>query len=252
MKSKVRTLIIEDEEASQIVLKRLISESFPEINVIGLTTSIRDSIGFINEHNPELILCDILLTDGEAFQIFDNVTFWDFEVIFITAYHQYATKAFEMSAISYLLKPVVKKELAEAMKKREIRKSFLDSRKRYDIFNDRILGQGKNIVVREKDRDVVVFVDDVLYLMADGNYTKLHCIDGTVYLACKNIGAFLSSFPISQFFKISRSTVINLAVIQEIKRLPKLLIKLKNGKELEGSRQNKKEIINAFHSFHND
>ena len=102
MDEKTRTILIDDERTNILTLKNLLVKHFPEIEIIATASNVSQGVAAINEHHPDLIFLDISMPDGDGFDLLSRVEFRSFEVIFTTAYDQYALKAFDYSAIHYL------------------------------------------------------------------------------------------------------------------------------------------------------
>ena len=118
----MNAIIIEDEKFAAERLEKIIREINPEIRILAKLGSVQDSVSWLKNNSTDLIFLDIQLSDGISFSIFDEITIKT-PIIFTTAYDQYAIKAFNLNSISYLLKPVRKKELEESLKKYESLKS---------------------------------------------------------------------------------------------------------------------------------
>lgn len=115
----MNVIIIEDEKLAAERLKELITTINNKIKINAILESVEKSIEYLQQNKPDLIFLDIQLEDGLSFSIFDTIES-DIPIIFTTAYDQYAIKAFKLNSIDYLLKPIIKEELAEALKKSTI------------------------------------------------------------------------------------------------------------------------------------
>src|SRR5688572_4001994 len=113
----IRTIIVEDEKKSREVLHKLIQNNCPNLHVAGLASTVEQAVEMIKKERPDLVFLDIELSDGTGFDILEQVQGLNFDVIFATAYDQYAIKAIKYSAIDYLLKPIDADELKKAVDK---------------------------------------------------------------------------------------------------------------------------------------
>src|SRR4051812_22242260 len=111
----ITTILVDDDADSRLVASTYIRKYFPEINIAGEATSIKEGIELISKVKPELVLLDIEMPDGTGFDLLRNIDEKNFEVIFITAFNAYAIQAFRFSAIDYLLKPLSLDDLKEAL-----------------------------------------------------------------------------------------------------------------------------------------
>jgi len=117
--NNIRTVLIDDEKNSLIILIKLLERHCPQVEVIATGQSVAEGIKIINEHKPELVFLDISMPDGEGFEVLEKIDETALEVVFVTAYNQYAIKAFEFSALHYLVKPVTGVQLKEAVERFE-------------------------------------------------------------------------------------------------------------------------------------
>ena len=113
----ITTFIIDDEFQSRNFLHKMLEQYFPEIKITGEAASVNDALRGINEYNPDIVFLDIQLQVQTGFDLLNRLSKIDFSLVFITVYDQYAIKAFRFNAIAYLLKPIVKEELIEAVNK---------------------------------------------------------------------------------------------------------------------------------------
>ncbi len=128
----LKAIIIDDELAALRTLELLLNSYCPDVHLVGKGQSVDDGIELINKHNPDLIFLDIEMPQANGFELLKKLPNLDFEVIFITAYNQFAVKAFKYSAIDYILKPIDIEELVKAVEKvTEIRKTKVSPRERY-------------------------------------------------------------------------------------------------------------------------
>src|SRR3990172_2274111 len=121
----IRAVIVEDEKKSREVLNKLIQKNCPDLNVVGMAATVEEAVAVIKKEKPDLVFLDIELSDGTGFDILEQVQGLNFEVIFATAYDQYAIKAIKYSAIDYLLKPIDVDELKIAVEKLSQKKTDL-------------------------------------------------------------------------------------------------------------------------------
>ena len=133
----MKILIIEDEEPAALRLKKLVEEILPEAQILDMLVSVRSTVEWFKSHTaPDLIFMDINLADGSSFEIFSKTKI-DSPVIFITAYDEYAMKAFKVNSIDYLLKPVKKEELVNAIEKfKKIRQIKIDMPDLKELFEN--------------------------------------------------------------------------------------------------------------------
>lgn len=216
----INCIIVEDEEKSLNVLKKLIAKYFSEsLNILGNADSIESGISLIQKANPDLVFLDIELIDGSSFHILKQFPDANFGVIFTTAFDNYAIKAFKFSAIDYLLKPIDDQEFQEAVNR------FVKSKSRHQIeqlnnaqsmYSDARNSHSNKLAIRHGEGIVFELISDVLALIADKNYTNIHCLSKKRYTTSKNLGYYDDLLiPSFNFFRIHHSTIVNIDHIQE-------------------------------------
>lgn len=172
MKQRLQTLIIEDEKDHYHHLEKMILQNHPEINILGWCSSGSDAISTLQTVRPDLLLLDIDLGDMNAFDLLNYLPAFDFQIVFITNYNEYALQAFKVHAIDYLLKPLDPNELSHALKKTMLQRSnYAD----YQLLvNDYRRLSHEYLTINEKQKVVYIPVKEILYLKADDNYTIIH------------------------------------------------------------------------------
>ena len=113
----INAIIVEDEKKSLLALAKLLEKYCPEVNVIGTAGNVTEGLEVIPRSHPDLVFLDIAMPDGDAFDLLNQLQVVDFEIVFITAYNDYALKAFDFSALHYLLKPIDHNDLIEAIRR---------------------------------------------------------------------------------------------------------------------------------------
>ncbi|HLN53559.1 MAG TPA: LytTR family DNA-binding domain-containing protein [Lentimicrobium sp.] len=212
----INVLIVEDEKIAAERLEKLIRETAPDMNIVARLTSVKESVKWLLENRPDLIFLDIQLSDGLSFSIFDTVTITK-PIIFTTAYDQYAIKAFKLNSISYLLKPVRKEDLAEALTKfRTFRQSqpvdfesLLNAIKGNVEYRKRFL-----IQVGEKFRKIET--TDIAYFYACEKSVFMKTLEGNNYPCDHTLDALEEILDPSLFFRINRRYLINMKSIRSM------------------------------------
>ena len=223
-------LIIEDEPASAQRLKKLAEEIDPDIKVIDMLDSISTSVEWFRTHTePDLVLLDIHLADGLSFEIFKEVSI-ACPVIFTTAYDQYAIQAFKVNSIDYLLKPIKKTELAEAIRKF---KRIQPARPGIDLSQlTAMLGKPgqdylKRIMIRLGQQIKVVEVKDVAYFYIDEKIVFAVSFNKDRYPMDLSLDQLEKQLDPDRFFRINRAFIISLESIETMITYSKARIKIK-------------------------
>ncbi len=223
----MKVLIIEDESAAANRLAKLIQEIDPSIEVVEQLDSIESSVNWLEKHGaPDLLFMDIHLADGSSFEIFRFVKL-DKPVIFTTAYDEYALQAFKVNAIDYLLKPLKKSELEQAINKyrnlqkpAEMNYQALANSLQSDKYNFRFLIRfGQNIKVVE--------FRDAAYFYTEDKITFIVTKEGKRYPVEPSLEKLEEMADPRAFFRINRQFIINIESIKEMYAYSKSRVKLK-------------------------
>ncbi|MCI4667138.1 MAG: LytTR family DNA-binding domain-containing protein [Bacteroidia bacterium] len=245
----IKALLVEDEKNSQELISGLINEYCEGVEVAGIAGSVAEALKKIEELQPELLFLDIELPDGDGFQVLEKTAIKDFEVIFITAYDQYATKAFKFSATDYLLKPVDIDELQEAVKRvldkrASTPKEEQQARLEALIANLKHLQQPlKRIVLPTSNGFTVVNPDDIIRCESDRNYTFIFLKDGRKILVSRTIKEYDEMLSDYNFFRIHQSHLINLGYLKNYTRGRGGYVELTDGSVLDVSARRKSEFL---------
>jgi two-component system LytT family response regulator len=208
---RLTALIIDDERLARINLRNKLS-AFAEIEVIGEATGIATAVKAINELNPEVLFLDIQLSDGNGFDILDKVDFSG-KIVFVTAYNEYACRAFEINAVDYLLKPFSKERLKTVVNR-------LFSNEQEQAANDLLkFRYDDRIMIEQKKNIHFIKIENIIYIKADREYTTLYETGGKEYLVLKSIGDWEKKLPDEQFARVHRNGIINFNHIERSEKI---------------------------------
>lgn len=210
----MRTILIDDESLARDVVKHYLS-SFPDIEVVAECSDGFEGIKAITQHQPDFIFLDIQMPKINGFEMLELVEKPP-AVIFTTAFDEYAIKAFEVSAVDYLLKPIEQSRFNQAIEKLSSRLSNTGANTQ-DLLNSAALNPAQNnrVVVKKNGVIKIIPVDDIHYLEADDDYVKMSTTEG-VFHKNKTMSFFEQTLESSQFIRIHRSYIINLAQVTRI------------------------------------
>lgn len=226
----MKVLIIEDEEAAAKRLAKLIKEIIPDVEILEILDSIEDAVEWFNSNPaPDIVLMDIHLADGSSFKIFEKVELKS-PVIFITAYDQYAIQAFKVNSIDYLLKPIKRPELEQAINKfRDIKKYTgfaIDYQKLAStIKNEK--GFQKRFVIKVGQSLKAVEASEIAYIYTDNKITFVCTFDKKRLPSDHSIDKLEEQLDPEQFFRINRQYLVNIKAINEMVQYSKGRVKLK-------------------------
>lgn len=221
----MKTLIIEDEKAAVRNLKVLIAEVNPEIEVLAVLDSIRDSVEWLrNNSHPELIFLDIHLADGSAFEIFEHVNI-HCPVIFTTAYDEYALRAFKVNSIDYLLKPIGRNDIKKALEKL---KRLCETNKNMPFPSEKdyqglikALRQEESykthfLVPTKANKLLPIPVKSILFFYISEGNVKAHLMDGNEYILSDTLDELTECLNPVLFFRVNRQYILSRKAVQDI------------------------------------
>ena len=228
----LKVILIDDERLARSELKRLLQE-FPDVEVIGEAANADEGIEKIETLNPDLIFLDIQMPGKTGFDMLTQLERLP-HVIFVTAYDEYALKAFEVNALDYLMKPVEPKRLADALTK--VRQK--DEEERLSYTNRGLLSENDQVFVKDGERCWFVKLSDVRLFESVGNYAKVF-FGANKPLILKSLNALEERLDEKVFFRANRKHIINLRMIEKIEPYFNggLLLDLTGGEKIEVSRR---------------
>ena len=200
----LRLMIIDDEPRARRGLKRLIDQC-NEVEVVGEAGMVADARSMIDQLRPDAIFLDIELKDGHGFDLIDNMQDPP-AVVFVTAHSNYAPKAFDVSAVDYLLKPVTKERLFRSLERlRRIKESIINN-----------IGDNNRLFLKIPKRSLSVLERDIVLLLAEGDFTRIFTKDGQDYFVCRLLGSFERELTNPSFIRISRSIILNSEQVESV------------------------------------
>lgn len=226
----MRALLVDDERLARAELSRLL-EKFPEIEIIGEAANGEEAIQKIEELNPDLVFLDIQMPGMTGFEVLEHLHIVP-NVIFVTAYDEYALKAFEVNALDYVLKPVELNRLEKAIEK------VKSEQQQEENSSEEKLSYDSQIFIKDGEKCWFVKMDKVRMFESEGNYVRLYFEDSKpmILKSLNNLEKRLSD---KEFFRISRKYIINLTWIEKVEAWFNggLRVTLKSGEKLEISRR---------------
>lgn len=242
----ITAILIDDEERGIDVLAKFINNYCPELTVLACANDIATAEIAIRQHKPDVVFLDIAMPGGNGFQLLEKFGHVDFEVIFVTAYNDYAIKALRFAALDYLLKPINVLDLQNAVQKLQARLVQKASNESIHHLKE-LLAQEipfPKIVVSDLNGHYFVNVDDIIYCEADENYTYFYMKDRSKYTVSKTLKEFERLFEKHHFFRIHKSYLINLNHVSLINK--DFLVVMSNKTELPLSFRKRAEFFNML------
>ena len=247
-----KTIIVDDEKGCRDSLENFLTE-FPEITILAKVASIEQAQEAITELKPHLVFLDIEMPGGNGFELLEKFNPINFDIIFTTAYDQYAIKAIKYSALDYLLKPIDPQELKDSIHR------FTSKKHDQNLINDKfktllnnISGETSHQKIAIADGEGLNFIKiaDIVRFQSDGSYTYMHTVkNNKPTLISKPIGDYQDMLANESFLRIHRSHLINLQYVTKYVKGEGGYAIMSDGSKVEVSRRKKAEFIEALSSL---
>lgn len=243
----LRALIVDDESKGAETLKLLLGSHCPDVELLGTANSVEDAINKIKNLHPNLVFLDIQMPFGDGFSLLEKIGNVNFEVIFTTAHNEYAIKAFKHNAIDYLLKPVKPIELINAVKKcnEKVNQSaqLHKLQSKLSFLKDALVSH--KLAINTPTETLLVDMEDIIRLEADGNYTDMYLVSGKMIKSSKTLADYEKSLSEDIFIRIHKKHLINRSHVNTIKKGEGLII-MADGSVLEISRFKKAHVLSVL------
>lgn len=239
----LKTLIVDDEPLAREGLRALLSAD-PEVSVIEEARNGREAISAIREHNPDLVFLDVQMPEMDGFEVTRTIGAESMPaVVFVTAHDQYAIQAFEISALDYLLKPVIEGRFIKALARAKNRlrsDATADSNRQIIGLLETIASPPaylKRLAVRSGEKTIFLGAEDIDWLGAAENYVELH-VGQSIHLLHVTMNGILKSLDPEIFVRIHRSIVVNLGRVKEVRSAThgEYVITMRDGTRLQSGR----------------
>ena len=232
----IRAIVIDDERLARQELKNLL-QSFDNIQIVAESGKPEEALDLIERENPDLIFLDIQMPGMTGFELLDELEGKAPEVIFVTAYDEYALKAFEVNALDYLMKPVEESRLQESIDKIAKRIEKKKSEENVHV-NDGKLELHDQVFLKDGEKCWFVELEKIRLFESEGNYVRVY-FDESRPLILKSLNALTDRLSEKFFFRASRKHIINLNWVEGIESWFNggLMVMLKGGDKVEVSRR---------------
>ncbi|WP_340155146.1 LytTR family DNA-binding domain-containing protein [uncultured Winogradskyella sp.] len=248
MTDNVKAILVDDEISNLKGLQKKIEKLFPNLNIVGTYQKPEAAINAIKELKPQLVFLDIQMPRINGFELLEAVKVIDFQVIFVTAFSEYAIKAFKENAIDYILKPIDNNELQIAIDKAleviESQNSVDQNSRLLKLISATVSDNNKLIVPTAKGLSFIP-QDEVLHIEGYEGYTKIHLEDNTTLTSSYNLGKFAKKMS-SIFFKCHKSHIVNINKVRHFENEGYLV--LDNEKRIPIARAQKKVFLELFNA----
>lgn len=242
----IRALIIDDEKKGITILKQLLQRHCPQAEVVATSSNPKEAIALIAEHKPNLVFMDIEMPGMNGFELLKSLDEINFEVIFTTAFNEYAVKAIRFSALDYLLKPIDAEELKTAVRRMETKMKSSAQKENLEQFFQNIKNLQSpfaRITLSTSEGLIVQEVKDIIYCEATGSYTTFFLKNNEKIMVSKGIGEFEELLKDHHFFRVHHSFLINMNEIKKYIRGDGGTVILSNGKEIDVAKRRKDQFL---------
>jgi two-component system LytT family response regulator len=246
MKIVIRTVLIDDEIDSVRILQRLLETFCPQVLVVGTAEGVETAASLILAVKPDLVFLDIEMTQGNAFDLLNRLQPIDFQVIFVTAFDNYAIRAIKYSAVDYLLKPVDIDDLRSA-----VAKVTQWSKEKGVIEQMKVLLENVGTLQLTQQKMAIptfaglvfVLVREIIRLEAKGSYTSIYLAGNEQILATRNIKDYEELLPELIFYRVHNSHIINIQKIQKYLKGRGGIVVMEDGASIEVAIRRREEFL---------
>lgn len=245
-----KAIIIDDESKAREAFAKIIERYFKDkLKIVALAASVKEGVAEIHKFNPDLVFLDIEMPGENGFKLFDYFDKYDFEVIFITAYKQYAINAIKNSAIDYLLKPVNYIDIQEALARFESRKQEKSRQQRIETLLANLSSSSdihNKVALPTLSGYQMVRINHIMFCEADVNYTKIHVVGEKEILVSKTLKYIEDLLPSEIFFRIHKSYLINLNYVNNYINKNGQYVVMDDGTELDVAFRRTDDFVKAL------
>ncbi len=248
----IRCVLIDDEKNSLEMMEWLLKTYCPQVKIEAMCNAAAEGIAAIQKYNPDLVFLDIEMPHMNGFDMLEQFDKLTFDVVFCTAYDQFAIRAFKYSALNYLLKPIDPDDLKETIRRIEEKKSA-PSKEQIDLLFQSIRQPVKptaqRIALTTADGMIFVPTQDILYCQAESNYTSVMLAGGKKIVVSKVLKDIDEALSGPDFFRIHNSYLVNLNHISKFVRGDGGYVVMQDGATVSISRSRRQEFMELFEKF---
>lgn len=246
MMKEVTAIIVDDERRARDVLNKLLERNCPIVNVEAMCVDVLSAVDKIKELKPDVVFLDVEMPDYAGYELVNFFNEIYFEIIFVTAFDQYAIKAFELSAIDYLVKPIDRLRLVDAVDRVSKKVNINESKVQYEqLLNSIKEKEFKKIVIPELGNKRILEINTISAIEAEGSYCRIHLSNDKPFVISKNLKYFERRLGDSNFFfRTHRGWIVNINHLETINKT-ELTLKLRNNLVAKISRN----MVSSFESY---
>lgn len=248
----IKCVLVDDESNSLEMMEWLLKTYCPQVSIEAMCGSAESGIKAINSFRPDVVFLDIEMPHMNGFDMLEQFERLSFDVVFCTAYDQFAIKAFKYSALNYLLKPVDPEDLKETLRRIE-QKRAIPTKEQIDLLMSGIRDSQKPTVQRialtANDGLIFVSTSDILYCQAESNYTSVVLTNNRKILVSRVLKDIDEALSGPDFYRVHNSFLVNLNHIQKFVRGDGGYVIMNDGKSIGISRSRRQDFMDLFSRF---
>lgn len=244
----IKAIIIDDEVFARESLAKVINQYCQEVSILGIGENVAEAIELIYRYSPDIVFLDIEMPNGNGFTLFDKIKNPHFDTIFTTAYEEFAIKAFRVSALDYLTKPIDFRQLQDSIERYKRKQKVELKEQRMELLIENLTNRPtefSKIVLPDYEGYTMVKIADILYCKADGSYTEVHLLNGKKITTSKLLKVVEELLPEQTFYRTHKSYLVNLNLIKRYNKNDHQVL-MENNVALDVSDRNKKEFIDRL------
>jgi len=242
-KEKIKCLIIDDKSVSRQLIKSMLQESFPHLDLSHEAGSCAEAVKMNNQLKPQLIFLDVDLGDNTGFEFLELTTHKEFKLIFISAFDSYAVKAFKVNAVDYILKPFEQQELINAVHRSLNHPYYTDMKNSIRMLVESMNGQTNRIALPLAYGFEFFDISDVIRCQSEGNYTTFYFKHHKPVTVSKTLKIYEEILDKKGFSRIHASHLINLRELKTYHRGNGGYVIMNDGSKLEVSKTKKDDFL---------
>ena len=227
--NKIKAILVDDEESARDILENLLGRFCPEVELLDKCTNVEEAVKSIQIHKPDIVFLDIEMPNYRGYELVNFFADIDFEIIFVTAYDRYAIKAFEVSAIDYLLKPIEIDRLKESVERVSCKFDKVQNTEKMQHLQETLKNATlQSFLIPMNGEQVVVYLKDIIAIEAKESYSRIHTVSDK-FIMSKNLKHFERMLADNKnYIRVHKSWIVNIDFVQNYSK-SELIIKLESG-----------------------
>jgi len=249
-KAMLRVAVIDDDPLVHRMVSRAVEMHCPQISVVANADCVRDGLTIIHDAQPDIVIVDVKLPDGNGFELINQFSNPDFKVIFISAFHEYALKGYKCAAVDYLLKPIHIEELVQVLLK-TVELINTDERNHLQKIDDVAIKHPypHKLILKTLDQVHLVNSDEIIHIEASGSYSTFFLEGNKKLVISKAIKEYEELLIDKGFFRIHKSHLVNINKISYFNKADGGCVVMVNGASLPVASRKKDLLLNLFYSL---